>query len=390
MSKKTETDTEWFQPLPKEWDTDKIISIFDFPNEKVSDEDFEPLSVSYDGVKRQMDNVAKTDNNSNRKGVRAGDIVINGRSDRKGAVGLSEHDGSVSVVYHVLRPGKREVNARYYHHLFRSSPFSEEFYKLGKGIVDDLWTTRAGEMKRMIVPVPPIEIQGEIANFLDKKTELIDELIHKKGESLQLVVEKRVALINAALEGKGWKKKRLKFLLTLVSKKAESPSDNRISLENIESWTGKWIESDSDYSTSGTQFEKGDILFGKLRPYLAKVYECPSDGEAVGDILVYRPTPEVLTRFAFYTLISDRFIDLVNSSIFGARMPRAEAFFIGNIDFAYPSLEEQKRICDSLEAEIKKLDDIAALIKPQLGRLKEYRATLVYATVTGKIKFNHG
>jgi type I restriction enzyme, S subunit len=81
-----ESDIEWLGKIPRDWEVDKITLLFNFSNEKVNDIDFEPLSVTYGGVKKQVKDAAKTDDGSNRKLLKIGDIAFNGRSDRRGRV----------------------------------------------------------------------------------------------------------------------------------------------------------------------------------------------------------------------------------------------------------------------------------------------------------------
>ena len=120
----------------------------------------------------------------------------------------------------------------------------------------------------------------------------------------------------------------------------DASSDDRgyVGLENIESWTGRLIAADSSDKTSGgeaeaqgtaTSFEVGDILFGKLRPYLAKAMLAENDGVCSTELLVLKPDKELNARFLFYVLLCPEFIALVDSSTFGAKMPRANWDFIG-------------------------------------------------------------
>ena len=134
--------------------------------EKVSDEDFAPLSVTKNGILPQLSNAAKSNDGDNRKLVRTGDFVINSRSDRKGSCGVSSFNGSVSLINIVLTP-RQDLNRRYVHYLLRSQPFSEEYYHYGRGIVADLWTTRYSEMKNIYLPVPSHSEQDQIVRYLD-------------------------------------------------------------------------------------------------------------------------------------------------------------------------------------------------------------------------------
>ncbi len=193
---------DWLGDIPDGWNTDKISSLFGFPNEKVSDKDFEPLSITYSGVEKQVEDALRTDYGENRKFLKKGDIAFNGRSDRRGACGASEYTGSISVVYHVLRKISSYIFVRYYHHLFRNTLFSQEFYKWGRGIHNDMWTTRIMEMKRIHVPVPPFKIQKCIADFLDIETAKIDDAVMLIESQIEKLKEYRSSLIYSAVTGK--------------------------------------------------------------------------------------------------------------------------------------------------------------------------------------------
>ncbi|WP_412873667.1 hypothetical protein ACL00U_16790 [Curtobacterium poinsettiae] len=183
--------------MPKDWSVEPLGRWFRERKTTVSDADFAPLSVTMQGIVPQLDNVAKTDNNANRKLVLAGDFAINSRSDRKGSAGVSGLDGSVSVITTVLQPCG--LNARFSHHLLRSRPFQEEFYRWGHGIVDDLWSTKWSDMKSIKIPVPPEPEQRAIADYLDRETAQIDAFIAKNEELITLLTERRSAEIELAV-----------------------------------------------------------------------------------------------------------------------------------------------------------------------------------------------
>ena len=178
--------TAWFTSVPEPWNILKINALFSQRKEKVSDKDFAPISVTKNGIMPQLETVAKTDDGDNRKKVCVGDFVINSRSDRKGSCGISSFDGSVSLINIVLQP-RQELNGRYAHYLLRSQPFSEEFYRNGRGIVADLWTTRYSEMKNILLPVPPRDEQDQIVRYLDWQVSKINRLIAAKRKQIELM-----------------------------------------------------------------------------------------------------------------------------------------------------------------------------------------------------------
>jgi hypothetical protein len=110
-----DTGIEWIPQIPKHWEVKKIDHLFSERKEKVSDKLFLPLSVSKQGVTKQLDTAVKTDNGDNRKKVCIGDFVVNSRSDRKGSCGISLLEGSVSLINIVLKP-RNEYNRKYFFH----------------------------------------------------------------------------------------------------------------------------------------------------------------------------------------------------------------------------------------------------------------------------------
>ena len=189
---------EWLGEVPAHWSLRRLGYYFIERRTKVSDKDYEPLSVTKSGVVPQLDTAAKTDDGDNRKLVCVGDFVINSRSDRKGSSGLAGRDGSVSLINTVLEPFG-EVSGGFVHHLLRSVAFQEEFYRYGKGIVADLWSTNYSEMRNITLAMPPRSEQEPIAAFIDRETAKIDGLVAEQEKLIALLKEKRQAVISHAV-----------------------------------------------------------------------------------------------------------------------------------------------------------------------------------------------
>lgn len=178
-----------------------------------------------------------------------------------------------------------------------------------------------------------------------------------------------------------WEVKRLKYSLALNTKKAESQK-NPIALENIESWTGRYIETESEFEGDGVYFQCGDILFGKLRPYLAKVYLAEQNGEAVGDLFVLRPSEVVVGKYASYLLRTRNYIEVIDGSTYGSKMPRASWDFMSSLPILIPSVTVQKVIINFLDRETGKIDELIAKNEQLIERLKEKRTALISRAVT--------
>ncbi len=194
------TNIPWLPEIPEHWEMSKVSSHFRQRNEKVSDKEYSPLSVSKMGVTPQLDNVALSNAEGNsRKLVKVGDYAVNSRSDRKGSCGVSNYEGSVSLITIVLEPF--DIDGGYVHYLFRSNPWVEEFYRNGRGIVADLWTTNYQMMKGMYLPIPPIDEQRSIVSYITERTAKIDTLIEKLNKEIECVKEYKQRLISDVVTG---------------------------------------------------------------------------------------------------------------------------------------------------------------------------------------------
>lgn len=394
---------EWIGQIPMDWEITKLGSLYTQRYEKVSDKDYPPLSVTMQGILPQLETAAKTEDGDNRKLVCKGDFAINSRSDRRGSCGISPYDGSVSLINTILKP-RGEMNPFFYNWLFHTSLFADEFYKWGHGIVDDLWTTRWQEMKNISVVTPSLEEQQRIADYLNKKCAEIEELIELQEQMIARLTDYRQSIITEAVTKginpnaqlvpsgiswigcipEGWEISRFKSYINLHNEKGSESAKIKVNLENIESKSGRYLPSDSRYEGEGTSFKKGDVLFGKLRPYLAKVLAPNFEGSAMGDIYVFRPTAKVDAYFLKFALLSDTFVNIVDSSTYGTKMPRANWEFISCMPIILPPLNEQKDIASYLEGKCAEIDLLITVKQQKIEMLKDYKKSLIFECVTGK------
>lgn len=183
----------------------------------------------------------------------------------------------------------------------------------------------------------------------------------------------------------GWEVKKIKYWASNQNKKTTfSPDIFSVALENIESWTWKYISQEGEKVFEGDMniFKNGDILFWKLRPYLAKVYKTNCDWTCVGEFLILHPKETILQDFLYYRLISSDFITQVNNSTFWAKMPRADWDFIWNSKVPVPSLDEQQKIATYLDEKTALLDEAIAKKKKQIELFAEHRTALINNAIT--------
>ena len=177
-----------------------------------------------------------------------------------------------------------------------------------------------------------------------------------------------------------WEVAKLKNQLRLINDKCIPAGMQYIGLENIESFTGKYICSDIKAEGTANRFEKGDVLIGKLRPYLAKAYKCETNGCCSTELLVYRSKDH--PDFYKYIFLAKPFVDLIDSSTYGSKMPRANANFIGSQFLPIPPLSEQRAIVSLLDSELGKIDTYVEKEKQLIERLKELKQSVIARAVT--------
>jgi type I restriction enzyme S subunit len=258
------------------------------------------------------------------------------------------------------------------------------------------------------VPVPPVTEQLAIANYLDEKIQKIDQLIANKRAQVEKLKELRqIEINNGVTKGLNpnvevkdsgfdwlgkipnhWDVKRLKNLTNQVSEKSSEilEKDFLIALENIESNTGKFIDTATEYENIGIKFKKNNVLYNKLRPYLSKVYLADKDGICVGDIIVIECTQKLHPAFLQFRMLSDGFCSIIMSSVYGAKMPRTSWQFISSIKIGYPSIDEQIEIAEYLQKRTVAIESLVQNIEIQIEKLQELRKIKIYEAVTGKIK----
>lgn len=253
-------------------------------------------------------------------------------------------------------------------------------------------------------PIPKIRLdtQQKIADYLDEKCGEIDATIAKQKESIEKLKAYKQSLISetvtkgldksAPLKPSGiewigdipshWEIKKLKFLVSLIDNKTKD--GHSISLENIESGTGKLIETENTYDGEGISFKENDLLFGKLRPYLAKVYLSALKGRALGDFYVMRANKGTNPNFLKFVLLSDWFIKIVDSSTYGTKMPRASWDFTGGMRIPLPPISEQDCISSYLETKCSEVDTFIIEKQNIIQKLDAYKKSLIFECVTGK------
>lgn len=401
----------WFDSIPASWRATKMREVFSERNEKVSDKDYAPLSVGKMGVVPQLETAVKTDNGDNRKLIRKGDFAINSRSDRKGSGGISEFDGSSSLIITVLKP-HNDLNGRFYHYLLRSHYFSEEFYRNGHGLVSDLWTTKWDDMRNIYIPVPPRDEQDQIVRYLDWQTSRIDKLVYGLQREINLLEERRCTVINNAvvhginpfahkvgtkatwmgLVPETWSQMRMKNFFKEINDRSVEGKETHLSMSqklglvSDQEDIGRPLLSES---YAGAKIcEEGDLVLNRLKAHLGVFALAPIRGIVSPDYTVLRLNQNLIVpKYAEYLLKSYDCRGELKIRVRGI----VEGFWrlytedLGSIPVCLPDIDEQNAILRYIEEKNEPIIVAIQKIANQITLLKEYRTRLISDVVTGQM-----
>lgn len=409
-----DSGVEWLGRVPASWELTRLGTRFNERRSKVSDIDYPALSVTKKGVLPQLDNAAKTKDGDNRKLVKEGDFVINSRSDRKGSSGVSDRDGSVSLINIVLKP--KGIHPKFSEHLLKSHAFIEEYYRVGRGIVADLWTTRYDEMRTITISVPSLEEQTRIANFLDKKTALIDEAISIKEQQISLLKERKQIIIqqavtqgldpNVPMKDSGvdwigkvpahWEVKKMKFIFdsiqTGTTPVTSEPKyfDGDVDWYNPKDLNAGYLDK-SEKTISELAIKHGQakifpgdsVLIVGIGATCGKTAYLKSSSAFNQQITGFSSRHEN-AEFMYYliSMYSSVMLKVANYTT----LPILNNEFFKHFLLPCPSKIEQDRIVGFLRIETLKFEKTIEIQLQQIERLKEYKTTLINSAVTGKIK----
>lgn len=424
MREMKDSGIERIGAIPQDWQLSKIGSLYTQRNEKVSDKDYQPLSVTMQGILPQLATAAKTDDGDNRKLVRVGDFAINSRSDRRGSCGISPLDGSVSLINIILTP-RTAMHPGYYNWLFHTTLFADEFYKWGHGIVADLWTTRWQEMKSITVPVPEYAEQERIAAFLDAECAVIDAVLEKTRASIEEYKKLKQAIITQAVT-KGirgdrpmkdsgiewigdipaeWSVVRQKYFWnTIESGVSVNAADKPV--DNSEQYGVLKTSAVSKFMFIPTEHKQVNLEeYGRVScpvradSIIASRMNTPELVGACGYVQNNYPNlflpdrlwqitfkDELSPKYAWYYLSGIRVRQYISSLSTGtsSSMQNISQSQYGNIFITIPSIGEQSEIAKYLDEKCNSVDALIAKKQQYLTEIENYKKSLIYEYVTGK------
>ncbi len=380
---------EWIGQIPKEWKVNKIGNLYRVRNEKVSDKDYPPLSVTMNGIVPQLENAAKTNNGDDRKLVCKGDFAINSRSDRRGSCGVSQFEGSVSLINTILNP-RGSMNPQYYNWLFHTELFADEFYKWGHGIVNDLWTTRWQEMKNISIVYPSLSEQQKIADYLDKVCGEVDELVALQEKMIEeLKAYKQSVITETVTKGlnpnvpmkdsgidwigdipKHWILSKAKFFVDITNG-CDPKTEGDIPV---------YGSGASSFKTCGEYKDGPTVLIGRKGATLHIPHYIEGKYWNVDTAFDVKVKVGFNLKYYYYTAICFDYKYYVSQTT----LPGMAQSSYNNMKIPVPSLEEQRAIASYLDTKCSEIDSLIALKQAKIEELKEYKKSVIYEYVTGK------
>jgi type I restriction enzyme S subunit len=413
--------------LPSDWEYLPIRSIFTESDTRCGDNQYDLLSVTQDrGIIKQSDVDIKkdisNDDKSKYKVLLKDSIAYNKMRMWQGAVGINEiDDGIVSPAYVVINPTK-EMNTKFYYYLFKTPYMISQFGKYSYGLVDDMNSLRYDDFQKIYIPIPPLEEQNKIVDFIDKKAVQIEKFIKDKTRFIELLKEQKEAVNNEAVTKgldntvefkdseiewlgkipKHWEIKKLKYAV--------------IKIGDIDHYMPDSVPSGKPYIMTGDMFEKasmidfenckqvseedylklsrkikpntGDIIFARYATIGTVCYvDIEKDFLVSYACVTIKPKHQKVTgKYLFYFFKSNFFLEEIKSHINSNTQGNVGVDSLYRTRLVVPPYEEQLQIVEYIENELNQIDKLIEKTTKEIELIKEYKTSLINEAVSGKIK----
>ena len=415
------TGLAWLPSVPEHWEVVKNRSFLRESCVLLPETKAQLLSVSqYDGVTPfPEDRKERVETLEGYKVVDKNDLVMNIMLAWNGSSGVSAHQGVVSPAYAVFKI-LDGANPRFIHYLFRSDCICDYFKAFSTGVVDSRLRLYPQVLARMWSPLPPLTEQDRIVRYLDEKTAAIDELVRAKEREIELLRERKQALVSAAVTGgldlaterkdsgvpwigtipKEWKIIPLKRIAKL-NPNCVLPENGKeqvlvsfapmecVRFDSLEHREAPLSNLNSSYSC----FNEGDIAIAKVTPCFENGNCCIMTNLANGfcfgssELFCLRPNSMADKRFLLYLFRNAAFINGGCQTMSGTGgLKRVSSEYFRDTPIPLPPLPEQERIVAHLDSACSELDAAEAAIRKQIALLQELRTRLVSDAVTGAVE----
>ncbi|EPS9496367.1 restriction endonuclease subunit S [Campylobacter upsaliensis] len=388
---------EWLGEIPKHWEIRRLKYLFYISKEESRDEFPNVLSLTQNGIIERDITTNKGQLAQNYIGyniVKRGDIILNPMDLSSGYAAKSTFEGVISQAYIKIRPLKT-LNLSYYESFFQNLYHYKILWHLGKGIsYDHRWTLGNDVFLNIKIPLPPLQEQKEIAEFLDSKCEKIQNYIDKKQKLITLLQEKKQALINEVvtkglnpnIEFKNsgiaylgliphhWEVRRMKFMASIHNGREQTEIADENGIYPIYGSGG--ILGKSMYFI----YDKPSVLLGR-KGTIDKPLFVEEPFWTIDTMFYTSISKIVLPKYFYYLCLTIDFQFYIS----GSAIPSMTQYDLANISFALPPLQEQKQIANFLDEKCEKINSAIEKTKRQIELIKKYKNTLINEAVCGRI-----
>jgi type I restriction enzyme, S subunit len=416
-----DSEVEWLGEIPDHWTTESNRWLFhEFDSRSLSGEE-ELLTVSHiTGVTRRSEKpdvtMIEAESCEGYKICEKGDLAINTMWAWMGALGIAREQGIVSPSYNVFKSVTSSLSTSYYDYLCRVPLHVTEIIRHSKGIWQSQLRLYPDEFQLIHTPIPSEPEQNNMVTFLDRQTSKIDALSAKYARLLELLAEKRSALISRAVTKgldpdapmkdsgvewlgeipEGWITQRLKYIVHTNPESLPEDTDpsfafRYIDIGSVDEKEGIGSSEEMVFGSAPSRARRivreNDLIISTVRTYLRAIaqiqksddYMIVSTGFAVLRCI------DILPKFLRYALAAPYFIEKVVAYSTGIGYPAINESTMSCFPIALPGPEEQKEIAGRIEGETSKIDALVAKVERAVELLKEYRVAFISAAVTGKI-----
>jgi type I restriction enzyme S subunit len=405
----------------------RFKGLFDRLDQRNTDLSYEMLSLRSTGevvARTEMGGRQEPDETSLPKYLVAevDDLVVNPMWLIGGGIGVSGRAGAVSPDYRVFRY-RSSLLPRFIHYLLRSQPYLDQYLLYTRAQTTFDRRVQQPDLDNLPIPVPPLEEQRAIADYLDRETARVDTLIDEQQRLIEMLHERRKALIEKAVFAGLWNAEtnnrpeswlpstpvhwrvvQLGFVSDTLAgyafpSYAFSADDAHARLlrgVNVKPGRIDWAETvywDTEASAVPSEYEleAGDLVFGMDRPFVgsgvrvAAISSSDLPALLLQRVMRIRPTAEGDRGYVRYVMSTDAFFDYLEPLFTGVSVPHVSEWQVRKFKMPFPSLDEQRSIAAHLDDVTAKIDQLIAETERFVDLARERRAALITAAVTGQI-----
>lgn len=416
------TDLKWFEYLPESWAIKRTKQMFRLVIEKApANNKMELLSVyTHIGVRPRKSLEQRGNKASTTDGywvVKEGDIICNKLLAWMGAIGASHYQGVTSPAYDILRPIK-SCNTDYYHFLFRTKKYLQQFKIRSRGIMDMRLRLYFDQFGQIPIPVPPCREQDQIVAYLRAQDAHIARFIKTKRDLIKLLTEQKLRIIDhaisrgldtaVALKESGiewlgevpehWEVKPLKRWVRLNARTLGQKTNPDFEFRYVDIGsvqTGRLVKElerirfEAAPSRARRVLRRGDTIISTVRTYLKAIWYVGEDADdliASTGFAVLTPGKNVEPEYLGYVIQSSAFVYRVAANSIGIAYPAIAETVLGRFPVALPpTVDEQQAIVAHIKTESAPLDDAIARTEEEIKLIREYRDRLIADVVTGQV-----